>query len=205
MDEIRRYAMQQLAIQEQDARQPRLAIEADGPANTKTREHTEGAATAVQAVHGDSYTTQKVQDGPKTSISFGVKAETPDLPSGKTFWSRTALRRPSCSPILGDAHNSSRRWLRSHRQNLHSYGDHLQRATFSVLRDRGDEFEEKKIMDFNSIRLVRQQLLETACSPLLPEGYRDKTDAKYDIRSRRFSMSSPRQPVLGILAHVTLW
>ena len=31
-------------------------------------------------MHGDSCTAQKVQDGPKTSISFGVKAEPPDLP-----------------------------------------------------------------------------------------------------------------------------
>ena len=55
-------------------------MEADGPADTKTRERTEGAATAVQAMHGDSCTTQKVQDGPKTSTSFGVKTEPPDLP-----------------------------------------------------------------------------------------------------------------------------
>ena len=73
---------EQLAARiEQDARQPRLAMEADGPANTKTRERTEGATTAVQAMRGDSCTTaQKVQDRPKTSISFGVKAEPPDLP-----------------------------------------------------------------------------------------------------------------------------
>ena len=31
---------------EHGARQPRLAMEADGQANTKTRERTEGAATA---------------------------------------------------------------------------------------------------------------------------------------------------------------
>ena len=80
MDKIRRYVMQQLASQEQDARQPRLAMEVDGPANTKTRERTEFAATAVQAMHGDSCTAQKFQDGPKTSISFSVKAEPPDLP-----------------------------------------------------------------------------------------------------------------------------
>ena len=71
---------QRLTRLEHEARQPRLAMEADGPANTKTRERTEGAATEVQAIHGDSCTTaQKVQDGPKTSISFGVKAEPPDL------------------------------------------------------------------------------------------------------------------------------
>ena len=55
-------------------------MEAGGPADTKTCERTEGAATAVQAVHGDSYTAQKVRDGPKTSTSFGTMAEPPDLP-----------------------------------------------------------------------------------------------------------------------------
>ena len=42
---------------EHGARQPRLAMEADGPANTKTRERAEGAATATQAMRGDSCTT----------------------------------------------------------------------------------------------------------------------------------------------------
>ena len=66
---------------EHSARQPRLAIEADGPANTKTQERTEGAATAVQAMRGDSCTAeQKVQDGPKASITFGMEAEPLDLP-----------------------------------------------------------------------------------------------------------------------------
>ena len=45
---------QRLAGLKHDVRQPRLAMEADGHANTKTRERTEGAATAVQAMHGDS-------------------------------------------------------------------------------------------------------------------------------------------------------
>ena len=66
---------------EHGARQPRLAMEADGPANTKTQERTEGAATAVPSMRGDSCTAeQKLQDGPKTSITFGVEAEPPDLP-----------------------------------------------------------------------------------------------------------------------------
>ena len=39
---------QRLTRLEHDARQPRLAMEASGPANTKTREREEGAATAVQ-------------------------------------------------------------------------------------------------------------------------------------------------------------
>ena len=57
-------------------------------------------------------------------------------------------------------------------------------------------------MDDNSIRLIRQQLLETASCSLLPEGYREKNDAKYDVRSRWFSRSSPRLPGFGIVARV---
>ena len=45
---------QRSASLEQDAQQPRLAIEADVPSDTETRERTEGAAAAVQVKHGDS-------------------------------------------------------------------------------------------------------------------------------------------------------
>ena len=63
-----------LASQEQDTRQPRLAMEADRIANTKTRERTEDASAALQAMHGDSFSACRVDPGPKTSTSFGVKA-----------------------------------------------------------------------------------------------------------------------------------
>ena len=43
---------------EHGARQPRHTMEADGHANTKTQERLEGAATAVQAMRGDSCTTE---------------------------------------------------------------------------------------------------------------------------------------------------
>ena len=77
-------------------------MEADGPANIKTRERTEGAATAVQAMHGDSCTTaQKVQDWPKTSISFGVMAEPPDLPCREDVLVEDGAMAPeSCLPSL---------------------------------------------------------------------------------------------------------
>ena len=55
-------------------------MEADGPANTKTRERTEDAATAVLRARGDSFSACRVDPGPKTSTSFGVKAEPPALP-----------------------------------------------------------------------------------------------------------------------------
>ena len=63
------------------ARQPRLAMEAGGQANTKTRESTEGAPTAVQATRGDGFSARRVEIGPNTNLtSFGVKAEPPALP-----------------------------------------------------------------------------------------------------------------------------
>ena len=66
---------------EQGARQPCFAMEADGQENTKTRERTEGAATAVQAMRGDCFSTRRVEPGPNiNSTSSGVKAEPPALP-----------------------------------------------------------------------------------------------------------------------------
>ena len=86
---------------EQIARQPRLAMEADGQANTKTRERTEGATTALQTMHGDSCTAQKVQDGPKASSSFGVKAEPPALPCRDDVLVEDGAAAPkSCLPSL---------------------------------------------------------------------------------------------------------
>ena len=66
---------------EHGARQPRFAMEADGQANTKTRECSEGAATVVQAMRGDDFSAHRVEPGLNTnSTSFGVKAEPPALP-----------------------------------------------------------------------------------------------------------------------------
>ena len=131
---------------EPGARQPLVAMEADGHANTKTQKRTEGAATAVQAMSGDSCTTEKkVQDGPKSRTSrFFLQ--------GKRFGRERRYVARVMSPILGDALINSSWWLSFHRRSLHSHRDHLQRATSSVLRDRGDESKGEKIMDFNSIR-----------------------------------------------------
>ena len=87
---------QRVASLKQDVWQPRLAMEADGLADTKTRERTEGAAAAVQAMHGDSFSANRVQTGQKTTpTSLSVKAEPPTPLAEMTLWSRTALRRPS--------------------------------------------------------------------------------------------------------------
>ena len=70
---------QRLAGLKQDAREPHLAMEADVPADKKTRERTEGAAAGFQAKHGDSCYAKRVQADPKSSTSFGVKTESPAL------------------------------------------------------------------------------------------------------------------------------
>ena len=51
---------QRLSNLEHDARQPHFFMEADVPADKKTCERTEGAATAVQAKHGDSCSAKRV-------------------------------------------------------------------------------------------------------------------------------------------------
>ena len=71
---------QHLIRLEHGARQPRLATEADGQASTKTRERTEGAATAAQAMRGDCSSARRVEPGPTNSTSSGMKAEPPALP-----------------------------------------------------------------------------------------------------------------------------
>ena len=77
-------------------------MEADGPANTKTRERTEGAATAVQAMRGDGFSSRRVEPGPNTSsTSFGVKAEPPALPCRDDVVVKSGDAAPkSCLPSL---------------------------------------------------------------------------------------------------------
>ena len=81
LEELMRRLEQQILSKEQNARQPRLAMEADGQASTKTRERTEGAAIVVQAMRGDCFSARRVEPSPTTNLtSFGVKAEPPALP-----------------------------------------------------------------------------------------------------------------------------
>ena len=79
MDEITRLLEQHCASLERDAWQPRLAMVAYKQANMKTRERTEGTTKAVQVLHEDSCTVQRVQDGPKISTCLGVMDELPAL------------------------------------------------------------------------------------------------------------------------------
>ena len=94
---------QREASLEQDARQPRLAMEPDGHADTKTRKRTEGAATAVQAMHGNSCSADRVDSDPTCSTSFGDDCTgSPAPPSlGKdTLVENVAAAPNSCPPSL---------------------------------------------------------------------------------------------------------
>ena len=196
---------QRLTRLEHDARQPRLTMEADGPANTKTRERTKGTATADEEMNGDSCTAQKVQHGPKTSTCFGMMAEPPDLHCRDDVVVESGDAAPkSCLPSLKMRTTTAAGGL------LPTGKTSTATTTFneSPLRFYATEEtnpKEKKFKDFNFIRLVRRQLLETACCPLLPESYRDKIQAKWDVRSWWFSRSSPCLPVSGIVARAALW
>ena len=87
---------------EHGARQPRLVMDADGQANTKTRERTEGAATAVQAMRGNGFSARLVEPGPNTnSTSFSVKAEPHALPyRDDVVVESGAAASESCLPSL---------------------------------------------------------------------------------------------------------
>ena len=102
MEEQTELLEKRLTRLEHGARQPRLAMEADGPADTKTRKRTEGAATAVQAMRGDGFSARRVEPGPNTnSISFGVKAEPPALPCKDDVGVESGVAASeSCLPYL---------------------------------------------------------------------------------------------------------
>ena len=71
---------QRLTRPEYDARQPLLAMEADGPVKTKTRERTENAATAVQAMYGDSCSADQFDLDLMCCTSFGDDCAVPPAP-----------------------------------------------------------------------------------------------------------------------------
>ena len=103
---------QRLASPEQDARQPRLAMEAYVTVGKKTYERTEGTAAAVQAKHRDTCSARKVQAGPTSSTSFGKKAEHRSLPRREDVLVDNGAAAPkSCLSLLEIAHTNSRRWL----------------------------------------------------------------------------------------------
>ena len=92
---------QRLASLEHDARQLRLPMKEDEQVDTKTRERTEGAATTVQAMHGDSRFANRVDPNLMYSTSFGDDCTGPPAPpcSGKNALVDDGAAAPkSCLP-----------------------------------------------------------------------------------------------------------
>ena len=94
---------QRVTSLEQDVRQPHFSVEADDPANTKTRGRTEGEATAVQAMRGDSCSADRVDPDPMCSTSSGDDCTGPPAPpcsrENAPVDNRTAAPK-SCLPLL---------------------------------------------------------------------------------------------------------
>ena len=73
---------------------------ADGQADMKTRECTEGVAKAVQAMHGDSVSASRIDPGPKTnSTSFGAKTRPPVLPCRDDVVVENGAAAPESCPL----------------------------------------------------------------------------------------------------------
>ena len=170
LDDEMREMDQHLTRLEHGARQPRLAMQADGQASTKTRERTEGAAIAVQAMRGDCFSARRVEPGPTTnSTSFGVKAEPPALPCrDDSVVECGSAASELCFPSMEMRSSTAAGGLVPTGDASKALETTLNEPSFC---DRGDGSEGEKFMDFSSIRLAQQQQLqETVCHSLLPEG-----------------------------------
>ena len=125
--EMTRGTSQRVASLEPDARQLRLAMEANGQADTKTRECTGSTAKAVQAMHGDSCSANRVDPDPMCCASFGGDSTGPPAlpcPRDDVLVGNGAAAPKSCLSSL-EMLTNSRRWLTPHRHGHHSDEDHF--------------------------------------------------------------------------------
>ena len=164
---------QRSASLEQDARQPRLAIEADVTKDAKIRKRMEGAAAAERVIDGDNSFAQ-VNTDPIRLTSFGEDyTGPPPLPcteydvlignvaaAPKACLSPAEMRTPTVAHGLRPACTAST----ATRTTIHQ-------PTSLVLPDRRCQFE-----DFKPIRLEPLQFLED-------EGLANEIDANSGVRS----------------------
>ena len=100
-DRMLRAIYQRLVGLELDARQPHLATEEDASTDEKTSKRMENAE-ADQAKHnGDSCSAQRVDAGPTSLTSFGMKTEPPALPrrDGLLVNKGAQAPKPCLSPL----------------------------------------------------------------------------------------------------------
>ena len=90
---------QRFAGLEHEARQSHLTMEADVTPDTKTRKRMKDAA-ADRAKLRNSCSTKRVDGGPTSLTSFGMKAKSPALPSdGALVDKGAASPKPCISPV----------------------------------------------------------------------------------------------------------
>ena len=151
-------------------------MEADGPVNTQTRKRTEGAATVVQAMHGDSFPACRVDPGPKcNSTSFGIMAKPPALPCRDDVVVESGDAAPKlCLPSLEMRTTTAAGGLLPTGKTSTATANFNESPLrlYATEETISKEANCKKTSD--SIHLVRQQLLEPACCLFLPKGYRNE-------------------------------
>ena len=127
---------QRLAGFKLEARQPRLATEANVEPGKKTRKRTEGAVAADQAKHKrDSSSVKRVDDGPTSLTSFGKIAESPlaaEKCIGDILVNKGAtVSKPHLPPGGGAYAIIHRRWPTARQHSLYSDEDHFSPTAFS--------------------------------------------------------------------------
>ena len=211
LKELMRRLEQHLLSQEQDARQPRLAMEeADGHENTKTQARTEGAAKAVQAMRGDSCTAlQKVQDGPKTSITFGVETEPPDLPCREDVLVEDGATAPkSYLPSLELRTTTAAGGLVPTGKTSTATEANFNQPPLQFCSTEETDLEANCMktstpyVSYDSSAFQDSNLL---AAPFCRRVVETKFRQKKDFWSRRFARSPPRLPIFGIVTSVDLW
>ena len=207
LDEMAKYWRnmdQCVASLEHDARQPRLAMEADRQANTKTRERTEGAAKAVQAMHGDSFPARRVDPGPKTnSTSFDVIAEAPAFPGRYDVVIENGAGAPkSCLPSLKMRSPTAAGGLLPTGE-----ASTATRITFNQppLRFYSTEETDSKTNLKTRILYVSYDSSFLLAAHSCQRVFETKSGENRIFGYLQFSRSSPQMPVFGIVARVALW
>ena len=171
------------------------------PADFKTRERTEGAAEAIQAIHGDSFSANQIDPDSRCSTSFGVKAEPPALPcrddilvengtaAPKSFLSPLEIRSPAAGGGLLPTGMASTATRTTFDQPT---------LQFCLTEETNSRKSTQYTLYYNSSFWWKQLPAPFWCRVI-------QTKAKSGVRSRRVDRSSPRLPVLGNVARAALW
>ena len=189
--EMMKRANKRLAGPEQEAQQSRLATEADVTSEKKTRERPEGAAAAVQAKHGVRCSAKRVQAGPTSSTSTGMKAEPPALPPRDSVLVNigAAAPKPCLSPVEMPTLTVTDSLLPTGKTST---------ATTTI-------FHQLPFW-FCLIKEVTSRISQYATdySSFWKLKVLDTIEANSGFRSRRLYRSPTRLSVLGSVAHVSL-